>query len=242
MGWANDFFDYLATDPVFRKYHHYALNFPIVYAFGENYVLPISHDEVVYGKRSFLDKMHGDFDRKQATFRVAMLLMMTFPGKKLTFMGTEFGQLREWNYEGELDWFLLEDERHRSLRDYVGALNRFYLHTPALWEQDFKGAGFSWVYADEAERNMVAYRRHPISGKEVLVLISFSGADSGELRVPVEQSGRYEILFHTFAYPIATETIPVKEDATGYYISLHLPPMSGMVLRAVRNQNSLTEE
>ncbi len=241
MGWANDFFDYLATDPVFRKYHHYALNFPIVYAFGENYVLPISHDEVVYGKRSFLDKMHGDFDRKQATFRVAMLLMMTFPGKKLTFMGTEFGQLREWNYEGELDWFLLEDERHRALRDYVGALNRFYLHTPALWEQDFKGAGFSWVYADEAERNMVAYRRHPINGKEILVLISFSGADSGELRVPVEQCGRYEILFHTFAYPIATETIPVKEDATGHYISLHLPPMSGMVLRAVRNQNSLTE-
>lgn len=240
MGWANDFFDYLATDPIFRRHHHYALNFPIVYAFGENYILPISHDEVVHGKGSFFQKLFGDRDSKLATFRAALLLMMTFPGKKMTFMGSEFGQEREWNYEGQLDWFLLEDAGHRGLRDYVRALNAFYLASPALWEQDFKGAGFSWIFADEAERNLVAYRRHSIDGEELLVLVSFSGADSGELRIPVDKGGEYEILFHSFPYDVSAAKIPVSEDAQGRYISFGLPPTSGFVLRAVKEKTILT--
>jgi 1,4-alpha-glucan branching enzyme len=112
MGWANDFFDYVSTDPIYRKYKHKALNFPIMYAFTENYCLPISHDEIVHGKRSFLDKMFGDYEDKFRQFRASLLFMMTFPGKKLMFMGTEYAPFREWDYDSSLEWFMLDYPVH----------------------------------------------------------------------------------------------------------------------------------
>ena len=177
MGWANDFFRYLSEDALFRRYHHTALNFPMMYAYSERYILPVSHDEVVHGKKSFLDKASGSYEDKFATFRTALMLQMSFPGKKMLFMGTEYGPFSEWNYEKSLEWFMLDYPAHASLRAFTRALNGFYLKTPALWEQDFVPEGFSWVLPDEAEKNAVAYRRFDKSGKELLVLLSFSGTE-----------------------------------------------------------------
>ena len=177
MGWANDFFRYLSVDPLFRRYHHSALNFPMMYAYNEHYVLPISHDEVVHGKKSFLDKAHGSYEDKFATFRAALMLQMSFPGKKMLFMGTEYGPFSEWDYKKSLEWFMLDYPPHLSLREFTRALNGFYLKTPALWEQDFAPLGFAWVLPDEAEKNAVAYRRFDKEGKEILALISFSGTE-----------------------------------------------------------------
>ena len=159
MGWANDFYDYLATDPYFRKHKHKALNFPIMYAFSERYILPISHDEVVHGKKSFINKIYGKYEDKFKEMRAALMLMMTYPGKKLMFMGTEFAQFREWDFENSLEWFMLDYPMHRDLRDYTAALNRFYLKTKELWELDFSEDGFSWISPDDADKNMVAYKR-----------------------------------------------------------------------------------
>ncbi len=126
MGWANDFYDYLSTDPAYRRHKHNVLNFPIMYAFSENYVLPISHDEVVHGKCSLINKMFGSYEDKFRQIRSALLLMMTFPGKKLTFMGTEYAQFCEWDYEKSPEWFMLDYPIHRAMREYTAVLNRFY--------------------------------------------------------------------------------------------------------------------
>lgn len=175
MGWANDFFDYVMTDPIFRKYKHKALNFPIMYAFRENYVLPISHDEVVHGKLSFIDKMHGSYEDKFLEMRVSLLFMMTHPGKKLLFMGTEYGQFREWDYQSSLEWFMLDYPLHRRMREYVASLNRFYLERKELWELDFDQKGFEWVLPDENEKNTVVFKRFDTKGNALIVAINFSG-------------------------------------------------------------------
>ena len=196
MGWANDFFDYLATDPYFRQYHHHALNFPIMYAYNENYILPISHDEVVYGKKSLIDKPFGSYEDKIRQFKTALLTQMTYPGKKMLFMGTEFGQFAEWDFSKSLEWFMLDYPVHSALREYVASLNRFYLASPALWEQDFRPQGFSWIYADAATENMVAFRRHALGGQTLVILVSFCGNDQ-VIRIPAEQGKKYEIAFET---------------------------------------------
>ena len=198
MGFANDLYAYLKTDPIGRKNCHYALNFPVTYAFSENYVLPISHDEVVHGKGSFLNKMYGSYEDKFAQFRVAMLFIMTFPGKKLLFMGTEYGQFSEWNYKESLEWFMLKYEKHAALREYVAALNRFYLESPALYEIDFQPAGFSWILPDEAEKNLVAFRRHALSGESLAVAVSFSGVEQ-TLQIPLSPGEKLECVFSTAA-------------------------------------------
>ncbi|MBP3437087.1 MAG: 1,4-alpha-glucan branching protein GlgB [Clostridia bacterium] len=176
MGFANDFYRYLSTDPLFRRYHHTALNFPLMYAYAEHYILPISHDEVVHGKKSLLNKCFGNYEDKFATFRAAMMLQMSYPGKKMIFMGTEYGSFKEWDYQTGLEWFMLDFPMHRGLRDFVRALNELYLKTPALFELDFEQKGFSWVLADEGEKNAVVYRRFDKRGRELLAVISFSGA------------------------------------------------------------------
>ena len=196
MGWANDFFDYLATDPYFRQYHHHALNFPIMYAYNENYILPISHDEVVYGKKSLIDKAFGSYEDKFRQFKTALLVQMTYPGKKMLFMGTEFGQFAEWDYAKSVEWFMLDYPAHAALREYVASLNRFYLTEPPLWEQDFRPEGFSWIYADAAKENMVAFRRHALNGDELIVVLTFSGNDQ-TFRLPAASDKQYEIVFET---------------------------------------------
>ena len=229
MGWANDFYDYLSTDPVYRKYNHKALNFPIMYAFSENYCLPISHDEVVHGKRSLIDKMHGAYEDKFAQMRAALLLMMTYPGKKLTFMGTEFAQFREWDYESSLEWFMLDFPLHNQMRDYVRALNGFYLSSRELWEIDFDERGFSWLLPDEAEKSSIAYKRIAEDKSSLTILINFSGADQA-LRIRTSDAVCLDTVFAT--NPVTFEkSYPVRTENAQNYLDITIPRFSGIVLK-----------
>ncbi len=229
MGWANDFYEYLSSDPVFRAGNHKALNFPLMYAFSENYCLPISHDEVVHGKKSLVDKMHGEYADKFLQMRAAMLLMMTYPGKKMLFMGTEFAQFREWDYESSLEWFMLDYPKHREMRDYVRSLNHFYLSQDALWQIDFSTEGFTWLLADENAKNSVAYRRYNDAGASVIVLINFSGSEQ-TLRIPTNESKELRNLFAT-DYSACAEKIPVVCDNGAYYADVRMGKFSGVVLK-----------
>lgn len=222
MGWANDFYDYIMTDPYYRKYKHKALNFPLLYAFTENYVMPISHDEVVHGKLSLINKMYGSYEDKFKQMRAFLLLMMTYPGKKLLFMGTEFAQFREWDYENSIEWFMLDYPIHRAMREYTASLNRFYLARKELWELDFEASGFEWILADESDKNTVAYKRKSIDGDYLTVVINFSGVpqtveisdninecifDTGEAPFikKNEQTNKTEITLYAFSGAIFVE-------------------------------------
>ncbi|MBR7117220.1 MAG: 1,4-alpha-glucan branching protein GlgB [Clostridia bacterium] len=233
MGWANDFYEYLSSDPVYRKYNHKALNFPLMYAFTENYCLPISHDEVVHGKRSLINKMHGSYEDKFDQMRTALLLMMTYPGKKLMFMGTEFAQFREWNYADELEWFMLDYQKHTEMRDYVRALNHFYLSSHELWSLDFDPSGFSWLLANEAEKNCVAFRRIAKDKSSVIVLINFSGADQ-ELTFKVSECDMLKLSFATAPGKYDNMYFPFKEGEN-YYATVKLPRFSGVILKEASN-------
>ena len=235
MGWANDFYDYLSMDPVYRRYHHSALNFPLMYAFGENYVLPISHDEVVHGKRSLIGKIYGNTEDKFRQMRTALLLQMTYPGKKLLFMGTEFAQFREWDFDASLEWFMLDYPLHFAMREYVGSLGQFYLSQPALWEQDFVEDGFAWIDPDDAARNLVSFRRRAIDGEELIVVLSFSGAELWDYRIPVLKKGAYSVVFDSFGGEHASP-LPIRDDGEGAYLSLDLPAFGGVVIKRDRTR------
>ncbi len=237
MGWANDFYKYVSTDPIYRKHHHSALNFPIMYAFNENYILPISHDEVVHGKCSLIGKMNGSYEDKFRQFRTALLLMMTYPGKKMLFMGTEFAQFSEWDYKSSLEWFMLDYDTHYQAREFVASLNRFYLESMPLWEQDFVEDGFKWIYPDLSDDNLVAYKRYALDGSELICIASFSGCDKSDLLIPVSDGEYYEYAFTTFGTGEKQEPIVVCERDGGKYFTVDVPRMSGMVLRKAKPKN-----
>ena len=197
MGWMNDTLAYAELDPVYRKYHHEKINFSLTYAFGEKYVLPISHDEVVHGKKSFLDKMSGDYWQKFAAARAFFGYLMTHPGKKLFFMGSEIGQFREWDYEGQIEWFLLEYETHAKFQRFVAELNHLYLSLPELWQIENSFDGFSWMEADNRDQSIFSYRRIAKDGNEVTVLINFTPVVYDNYVVGVSRSGAYEELINS---------------------------------------------
>lgn len=230
MGWANDIYDYISLDPAYRRYHHKALNFPMMYAYNENYVLPVSHDEVVHGKRSLIDKMHGSYGDKFAQMRSFLLMMMTYPGKKMLFMGTEFAQFSEWAYEKGLEWFMLDFEAHRNMRTYVASLNRFYLASPPLWEIDFAPQGFEWIYADESDKNMIAYRRTDSTGKSLIAIVSFSGAPNADIRIPAGRGKRYSVAFESTLGMLDGQDLSVREENGWAYVSVSVPPFGSVVL------------
>ena len=238
MGLANDLYDYVMTDPLYRRYKHKALNFPLMYAYTENYVLPISHDEVVHGKLSFVNKMFGSYEDKFRQARVAMMLIMTYPGKKMHFMGTEYAQFREWDYENSLEWFMLDYPKHRSFRDFVAALNRFYLCHSELWDLDFSESGFEWIYADEAEKNLVAFRRKNKRGQSITVILSFSGSDQ-KITIPLKH-GDPEMLFDTGNIPPLDELAAVVKHGRKYFAEVTVPAFSGMIIRdkIINNKNT----
>ena len=228
MGWANDFYDYVMTDPLFRKYKHTALNFPIMYAYTENYVLPISHDEVVHGKLSFINKMHGSYEDKFEQMRASLMLMMTYPGKKMLFMGTEYGQFREWDYENSLEWFMLDYEKHKQIRQYVAALNRFYIERSELWDLDFSPKGFEWILADESEKNLVAFRRKNSKGSGIIVVINFSGTEQC-IEIPVK-SKTLNVLFDTGNIDRSKKYIDVKSEGKKHLATIKIPKFSGIIM------------
>ena len=171
MGFMHDTLDYMQLDPYFRSHNHDRLTFSMMYAFSENYVLAYSHDEVVHGKRSMLDKMYGDYDQKFASLRALYGFQFAHPGKKLCFMGGEFGQFIEWNWQQELDWLLLAYPRHEQLRDYYRKLNKLYAATPAMYRVDKSWDGFRWLNVDDRDRSSVAFLRSSEKDESYLVCV-----------------------------------------------------------------------
>jgi len=234
MGWANDMFEYVQTDPLFRSGQHAKLTFPLMYAFSENYILPVSHDEVVHGKKSLIEKMHGEYEDKFGCMRAFLASMMTLPGKKLMFMGTEFGQFREWDYARSLEWFLLEYSAHRKMKAYTAALNHFYLSHSELWEIDDSWDGFQWIDADNASESVVSYRRINKKRQEIIVVISFTPVRRDGFCVEVPRAGEYEEVFAgdleefggggTVNGCVRAVLEKTEEKGKKYYLRFTLPP------------------
>ncbi|MDR0889943.1 MAG: 1,4-alpha-glucan branching protein GlgB [Oscillospiraceae bacterium] len=219
MGWMNDMIDYMSLDPLFRKGSHNNLTFSMTYAYSENYILPLSHDEVVHGKRSMINKMPGDYDDKFANLRAFYGFMMAHPGKKLNFMGNEFGQFIEWKYDQGLDWLLLDYDRHRQMRTYVRDLNHFYLDHSSLWSNDSDWGGFRWIAADDCNNSILSFRRIDRRGRELLMLVNFCPVLREGYRIGLPKAGVYEPVLSSDAeiyggsgaalLPVSTEKIPM---------------------------------
>ena len=232
MGWANDFYKYVQTDPLYRRYHHTALNFPLMYAFKEKYCMPISHDEVVHGKLSFVNKMFGSLEDKFWQARTSLMLMMTYPGKKMLFMGTEYAQFREWDYDNSLEWFMLDYPKHKQFREFVAALNAFYLNNSELWDIDFDEEGFRWLLADEADKNVVAYQRVNKKGKYLTVLLNFSGGEQ-RVTIPVDRALRLESVFDTGNLSEQQKNVTVYKNGGKYFADITLSPFSGVIYKRI---------
>jgi 1,4-alpha-glucan branching enzyme len=237
MGWMHDTLSYLAKDPVHRRFHHNLLTFGPMYAFTENFVLPLSHDEVVHGKRSLLEKMPGDEWQRFASLRLLFTFQWTYPGKKLLFMGGEFGQLREWNHHGSLPWHLADDPKHGGVRALVRDLNRLYRSTPALHRADHDSSGFTWLSWQDTEHSVLSFLRKD-GGDHAVVVLNFTPVPRHGYRVGVPNAGHYREVFSSDSQyyggsnvgngSVATEPTPWMEQP--HSIVLTLPPLGGVVL------------
>ena len=245
MGWMNDMLHYMSLDPVYRRYNHDNITFSFFYAFSENYVLPISHDEVVYGKGSLINKMPGTDEEKLAGVRTLMCYMMAHPGKKLIFMGSEFCQFAEWNYEKELEWFLLEYPFHRQAKAFFKALNHFYLETPALWQIDFSWEGFAWISNDDVTQSVISFRRIDKAGKEIIIVCNFLPVKREKYRIGIPEEGIYTEIFSSDRLEFGGkgitngDTIRTQRVAMHGYeqsVSLTLPAMSVIFLKCRRRR------
>ena len=245
MGWMNDTLFYTSLDPYFRSYNHDKLTFSMMYAFSENFILPISHDEVVHGKGSLLNKMPGDYNQKFAGLRTFMGYMMTHPGKKLLFMGCEFGQFIEWDYHKQLDWMLLDYESHRKTKDYIRALNHYYLAHPALWQVEDNWDGFRWLNADDNTRSVITYYRADEKGKKSLVLCNFAASRWEDYRMGVPEAGTYRVALCSEEEQYGgagfdRETLYRSEEQPlgqwAHSITLDVPPLSCMILESINTE------
>ncbi len=245
MGWMNDMLHYMSLDPIYRKFNHDNITFSFFYAFSENYILPISHDEVVHGKCSLMNKMPGDNEQKFAGVRAFLSYMMAHPGKKLLFMGSEFGQFIEWNYEKELDWLLLQYPQHQKQQAFFRDLNHFYLETAPLWEVDFSWEGFSWISNDDYTQSVIAFRRIDKSGNELVVVCNFVPVERKGYRIGAPTPGTYEEVFSSdraeYGGSGVTNGNSIKSTAVPMHgceesIALDLPAMSVIYLRCRRKK------
>ena len=248
MGWMNDMLRYMSLDPLYRKGDHNALTFSMTYAFSENFVLPLSHDEVVHGKCSLIGKMPGNYDDKFANLRVFYAYQMAHPGKKLNFMGNELAQFIE-NYTQGLDWVLLDYDRHRQMQAFVRELNHFYLEHPQLWENDSDWDGFQWIDCDDRDRSIVTFRRISRSGKELVVICNFCPVVRERYRVGLPKAGWYVPVLNTdearfggygfMARPQKAEKEPYQK--LPYSAEFYLPPMSVTYYRFQRAKPEAAE-
>jgi len=240
MGWMHDTLDYMSRDYIYRKWHHDQLNFSLVYAFSERFILPFSHDEVVHGKRSLIDRMPGDTWRKFAGLRALYVYHMTHPGGKLMFMGGEFGQFIEWRFYEQLEWFLLQHDSHRLLQDFVRRLNHYYLGQPPLWQLDQGWDGFSWVSADDAGRSVYSYIRRDGQGNEAAVILNLTPSPVTGYYLGVPAAGEYTIdinsddmAFGGSGYPTGRALLAMPGECSGQpcHLAIDLPPLCGLILR-----------
>ena len=251
MGWMNDMLRYMSLDPYFRKHNHDCLTFSFFYAFSENFVLPLSHDEVVHGKCSMIGKMSGEYEQKFDSLRAFYAYMMAHPGKKLLFMGQEFAQFIEWNYKQQLDWLLLEYEPHRNMKKFVSDLNKFYLENSQLWEIDYSWEGFEWISNDDNEQSIIAFRRKNKAGEEIIAVCNFVPVGRTDYKIGVPVSGSYKRVFCTDDIKYGGKTKPVsagikavKEPMHGYdySVSLDIPPMSVSYYKLPQKRKSSTRK
>ena len=234
MGWMNDMLSYISLDPLWRNYHHDTLTFSMVYAFSENFMLPISHDEVVYGKGSLINKMPGGYDQKFAGVRGFITYMMAHPGKKLMFMGSEIGQFDEWNAEQQLQWNLLDYEKHRQLNHFFAEANKFYRDVPAMHENDYDWDGFQWIALDDYKQSVIAFRRIANDGSEIICICNFQPVTREKYRIGVPVYGIYEEVFNSESEEFGgcgivnsgdIKAKTVKDHGLDYSIVLTLPPL-----------------
>ena len=234
MGWMNDMLSYMKTDPLFRAGNHNKVTFSFFYAFSENFVLPISHDEVVHGKCSLINKMPGDYEAKFANLRTFYGYMMAHPGKKLLFMGQEFGQFIEWDEKKQLDWMLLGYDKHHELQTYVKDLNHFYRETASLWQVDYSWEGFQWIVPDDNKQSVIAFLRRDAKGKMLLVVCNFNPVLRESYSMGVPNPGTYKELINSDDVKYGGTGVKngsvksVKGPMHGFdqHIEVTLPPLS----------------
>lgn len=264
MGWMHDTLDYMSLDYIYRPYHHHHITFSMSYGFSERFLLPLSHDEVVHGKKSLIDRMPGDYWRKFACLRALYVYMMGHPGGKLLFMGGEFAQFIEWRFYEELQWFMLQYEAHQQMHDFVKTLNHHYLKTPAFWQVDTNWEGFQWLQADDAARSIFSFYRKDEEGNIAVFVINATPATHPDYRVGVPCRGDYHMLLNSDEQVFGGSGFPLRQRleyvlregevhyregrtlytnkvaADGYEHSLRfdLPPLSGLIFYHAKRKNT----
>ncbi len=250
MGWMNDTLSYISMDPVYRKYHHDKVTFPMMYAYSENYILPISHDEVVHGKKSLLDKMYGDYYQKFASDRSFFTYMMTHPGKKLMFMGCEIGQFKEWDYGESIEWFLLDYPMHKQFQSYVREINLLYLSKPPLYECDDSWEGFKWINADNRDVSILSYRRIDKLKNELIVVINFTPVFRENLCIGVPYHGIYKEILNSddvaFGGSGIVNSSPLKSekkecDGLDYTLKINIAPLGSCIIEPQKSKDTKKE-
>lgn len=252
MGWMNDMLSYMSLDPIYRSFNHDKVTFSFFYAFSENYILPISHDEVVYGKCSMINKMPGEGDMKFSSYRAFLAYMMAHPGKKLLFMGQEFAQYNEWNFKTQLDWELKENNPYNmNFMKFTEKLNKFYLESSPLWQNDDSWSGFSWISNDDYKQSVIAFRRIDDEGNEIIAVCNFVPVQREDYRIGVPARGNYKVVFNTDAEEFGGAGASpklYKSEKTPMHgfensISMTLAPLSVMYLKSTaRKKTEKSEE
>ncbi|MGI9265649.1 MAG: 1,4-alpha-glucan branching protein GlgB, partial [Gammaproteobacteria bacterium] len=243
MGWMHDTLSYMSREPIHRKYHHGELTFGMLYAYDEHFMLPLSHDEVVHGKKSLLQKMPGDDWQQHANLRLYLAYLFGYPGKKLLFMGGEFGQVREWNHDGELDWGLLGEQRHEGLRQLVGDLNKIYRARPALYASDYERHGFDWIDHSNADMSVISFVRSAPGRDEPLMVVSNMTPEiCSDFRIGAPSRGNYAEVLNTDAQlyggsNVCNADIICAEESPlhglPFSVTLTLPPLATLYLSPV---------
>ncbi len=238
MGWMHDILAYMQQQPIHRAYHHDQLTFGLLYAFSENFILPFSHDEVVHGKGSLLNKMPGDEWQRFANLRLLYTLMFTYPGKKLLFMGSEFAQGTEWGFNRSLDWYVLQYPHHQGVQSLVKDLNQLYTSQPALYQHDFEGQGFEWIDCHDVQQSVISYRRKS-ADQDLIVILNFTPVPRQEYRIGVPAAGSYTTIFNSdseyYDGSNLGEAVSVSEPIAWMNqtdsITVTLPPLAGIILK-----------